>query len=385
MNVGVDSNPLTDSIFDCNDYSGLQVHSLVHQPLAAFLPRESPESSLAIEIPSSLKWSDGQGITAVDYARGLEKALSPAASKFFLRGVRRIHAKDQTLTFEMPKPNHRLRDVLSMNKISPYREGLSSGAWVKVEANRYAPHPYNCSHDEELNLRLVDNPGENMALFESGALDFTADTAFPFDRELSDVHERSVGLNAALVFGETLAKSSALRLTIAELCNEISFESVTHGFCPRLPRPLMLAQKRVRSDVTLRLAYDAFYPNGQVCQLIARRLRAGGIKVELVVDDYYAPKQNFDLRFSILKSLGTSPYLFYLGQVFGSVLRANLELRKKYLALLAAQQERTQFTTINLDAFLAEHAVLVPLFEIKSLYRSRRACANPLLQHLVVS
>jgi MarR-like DNA-binding transcriptional regulator SgrR of sgrS sRNA len=408
LNLAIDSLPLSDSLFRSYDYSGLQVHLLTNTPLADFLKgahreEQGAKTSLLIPIQPSCRWADGEKLEARHYAAGLLKASqeNPFVGKFLLRHLTSVQVSLEGLVLQFRQTSQRLTEVLSIPSIAAFRESSlqhdSCGKWMlkAISANslEYLANPYQKSPGERLTLHLVKDPEANLRLFWAKKLDVTADTAFPFaqvsDEEVrKHLLQRGVGLQCHLSFAEKLAEpaQAELRRNISAIASNLSFKAITHGVCPtpglfdRLEEPQ--SSFRFPRGTLVKLAYDDFYPNKDVAMSIASALRKKGLEVEVLEDNYYKPQVACDIRLGILRAIAPSPYLLYAALLFSPALRASKELQLRYAQLLAASEEEVRPNFAPLRRFVAEHALLCPLFEIPSLCLSRNG-KNPLTERLV--
>lgn len=409
MIAAIDSHPLSNSIFSTYDYSGLQVHLLTNRPLSRMMSLR-PASELALEISGGRSrvtipispgvfWSDGRPVSAHDYLAGFNKvlALNPFIRRFLLRHLTRASVVDNSLVLEFSQINHRIFEVLQIPSFCPDREDqtLSSGDWVQLpgESAGYISHLYNCSDNKVLWLKMVKNPVENLDLFKKGHIDISADTAFPFDR-IQDFardpafQQHSVGLHSVLAFSSELAAAdqAQLRQRIADLCGSVDLSAITFGSCKASPvfdRPPSTPATGPFPSRPLRLAYDPFYPNRHVCELLAQRLIRQGLPVVLVEDDYYKPHAVYDLKHTILRGLHNSDYLVYCSLLMSEVLRNDRSLQVAFGRLLQQMEIEKNPSSSAIRQFIGEHGLLVPLFEIPSLYLSRDCEISPLTRGLL--
>lgn len=397
----VDSLPLKSEIFETYDYSGLQVYGPSHVSLAA-ASRESRLSGdgmrLELTLEPGLTWDDGEPVVARDFARGALKAIEANAflRKFVFRRLTKLDAEDGTLVATFSRPNYRAADFFSLPNFVPFRApGRCSGAYVMTStapgAYRYRRHAFAAAPLESFFVKEVRSPEENLLQFERGVLDVTSDTAFPFDRwqELKDhpnFASRDAGLRAVLLFKGVLASPSAraVRADIARIARETDLAPVLGGACARIAAPAPGLAPAPAGHASFRLAYDAFYPNREVCERLARDLEArGGHSVELVEDDYYAPYQDYDMKLCIIRDLAPGRYLRYAAMPFNSAIKADPALQQGVLASLdrlESESSETAARYAELDGLLSGHAAEIPLFSLPSCYLSRLpGRTNPLL------
>lgn len=396
----IDSRPLSDDIFTTYDYSGLQVHGLTTTPLSSFLGKNRLGGDglcTLIPIAPGRTWTDGALVTAAQYLEGMRKVLNtnPFVKRFLFRKVKSVQVVGDSLELELHRPNYRLEETLSIPNFCPYRSesGVSSGEFRKVSENQFEGRS-----GEAIAVQVVKDPERNLELYKAGLLDLTADTAFPYHRfeEFRDSKElgvQEVGLSTSLVFGPGLQSEGTLsiRRFIQQTVEACDFTPVTFGLCRDMRSLLTECSKEVSGPRSLRLACDDFYPNKEICEIIAREFEGRGVSTNLVQDDYYAPKADFDVKLTISRGLGNAPYLRYAGELFGNVLTAMPNYRARYAALLDSL-EATEATPQQLALhgelswILREVVSHIPLFSIPSTYLSKlEGGRNPLLPFIGVA
>lgn len=406
LKCAIDSRPLSADAFTTYDYSGMQVHGLTTTPLSFFLGKTRLGGDgvcTLIPIAPGRTWSDGAPLTAAQYLAGLRHVLAKNAfvRRILFRKVKSIRVAQEALEIGLHRPNTRLGEILSLPNFCPLREDSTA---TSGEFARRGELELENQNGDRLQIQVVKAPEQNLELFSRGELDLTADTAFPYYRIDEYLGSKALriqesGLYAALVFGANLQTPEALpiRRFLDSIADSCDFNSVTYGVC-RLMRDLhgggaeVAESPRERAPLrALRLAYDDFYPNREICEVIASRLAQFGVKTTLVQDDYYAPSAAFDVKFCILRGLANTPYLRYAGMLFNDVLAKMPEARARY----AASLERLEVTDAphemralyeSLAQTLRETAALVPLFSVPSMYLSKlEGGVNPLLLKIGVA
>lgn len=399
----IDSLPLKRTIFETFDYSGLQVHGPAHVSLsqAALWTRlDAGGTRLELALEPGLRWDDEEPITGADFARGMLEVFEANAfvKKVLFRHLTSLEPTRSGLVARFRKPSLRARECLSLPNFAPFRApGLFSGAYAMEQRGpgeyRYRRRRRVDAPLDSFSVRDVKNPEENLLRFQEGSLDVTADTAFPFERwrELKEdpfFQSRETGLRAALLFGGELSRPQArdARGSIARVAGMTDLSDILGGACSRTKRPEADDLPLAPMPRALRLAYDHFYPNLEVCLRLARALKARGCEIELVEDDYYAPRRECDLRFSIVRDLCPGRYSFYAAMPFNAVVRADQELRRRVLGVLERIEAEPDGSGLDvlyagLDDVFSEASAWIPLYNIPSCYLSRLPeKANPLLR-----
>lgn len=389
--VSIDSLPVKSSIFDTWDYSGYQVHLLSNTPLAKFAKEQVVQqkglSHVEIRVPSHLRWSDGQPVLASEYQAGIQRVTSRHAiiRNLLMHSVRRMSAQADLLLIELNSWGVASLDWIQILNFCPLRASsseLSSGKYCLVEMNGgdylFTKNPHALGISERLLVRHVQSPLKNLEGYFQHLIDITSDTAFPFEyyeefRKRSDFYESDTGLLVEIIFGKSLSSEESLGTRI-QLHRAISGLSDDASISGRLPKKLILA-------------YDDFYPNREICEDIRSEFARRGCEVELAQDDYYAPFRHFDLRLRIRRAPGTTPILKYSSFVFEEVLKGSPDLMKWYVGKLLNLHRvecDPKESESELETFLIQNVVYIPLFSLPSIYLNRSKAPNPLLTHLEV-
>lgn len=369
MQLAVDSLPLTRDIFSARDYSGLQVYGLEHVPLhkkiRAVQGWEDGRFWRA-EVTES-RWPDGAPVTPAEYLAGLNQVLraQPQLRNYLRKILKRVTHSVGTLTLEFYAPVAAGAAFFELPNWVPYRAGHRSADF----SLRPADGGWTIRHAKigEGFLNHVSSPEANDRLFRDGRLDYSADTALPLTTLDANVHRRDTGLFGTLVYSSRMTDRRALAVTQA--LGDLQFSPEIEAAYPSLRSAV---SSRVEAQA-LRLAYDDFYPNGEVCAQIAALLQSKGWHVELVKDDYYRPAAEADLKFMILRHIG--PRGVFPSLTMAALPRAAVrpaELAEKVALLEAGAEYQTDW--------LKELHLGFPLFTIPSLYRSRLPGPNPLLE-----
>lgn len=401
ISCAIDSLPLSKDMQSCFDYSGLQIHGLTNTPLNQHLNPShivADERSLEISL-NEMRWNTGNLIKPEDYIRGIQSVLksNPFIDKFLFRKVKAISTRANALKFKFHKSNHVFHETLSLPNFSPIANdsnAKSSGKYQMTfqSSNQYdfSSNPFHDSAANKLSVKVIKSPQKNITSFLNGSIDISADTAFPFDR-LADFSQRScfrmrdTGLRAKIVFGPKLNTTSHLttRQSLAWAIKQISFDGITNGICEHT-EGYAFEPTLHKENEPLKLAYDPFYPNKEICESIATTLNAIGWDIKLVEDDYYKPHQNYDLKFTIQQEFLHKPYLNLANQLFSGVMQNDKAAQQKLAIALdqientANESNRTKLATATHET-LKQHVVTIPLFKIPSLSLQRNTESNPLL------
>lgn len=421
VTIAVDSKPLARGVLRARDHSGHIVYGPAHFPLTypgSFL--ETPRLVAAdryapsadgrrhrFRVREGLRWSDGAPLIAADFAAAIARVKSSrTAEAVWLQDVAGLQCRGAWLEIETREPNFLIPHWLGLFALSPTRAaGVGAGRYV-VEDDRgdriiLKKNPFHAaawrSDAERLCYTVIKEPRQNVAAFMRGDVDVTADTAFPY--ELVAAHARAatfsrshIGVFAAVTFEGKLAHEALLPLRdfIAGAIDRDALRGALCGvpaaaahFGPQMLNlalaPCAAATPPIDALKTpLIFAFDDYYPNRRVCEVVAAQLRARGLQVRLVADEYGAPRVQADLRLALFKGRVPGELSVYFGLRFDPILRASPQRSARYAAALerfTRTELRTRAlleeTVSQLQDCLDEGRSLIALLELPGLMHSR--------------
>lgn len=409
ITIGIDSLPIGTCIHDSYDYSGLQVYGRTEVGLDD-LSVEIDQSAcrFILNIPRGLKRSCGTPVAAPDFAFGFSHAtsLNSFIKKILLRNLVAVTTRTSEIEFQFRTPNMRFLDVLRIPNFAakPTLRSVQghSGAYAiqrtsekefDLRSNPYFKGQVDFDH---IRIKQIQDPYENVAAFELGSLDITSDTAFPIDKldhyqSSKNLYLEPAGLRCLVKFGDRLSSADRkpTRKDLATIIQRVSFSGLTLPCNTYTSRQIASAIEPSLGTVQLRgrsftLAYDDFYPNAGIARRIKLALEHYGATVSLLVDDYYKPKLNADLRVSIERSLGESDYLYYSSLLSSASMRASPPEAKLYLSALLQWEASDEPQLIDkvrtrLNSLSEDIVPHIHLFTVPSIYLKRVANPHPLL------
>lgn len=397
LRCAIDSYPLSHSLEESYDYSGLQLHGLSQTPLCHYLAdacHHSDGTEWYIPIQADVRWSDGVKLTAKHFLSGVSKFVAnPFVKKILFRKVRQIIVQDEHLVVHLNQANFRLKDALAIPNFCPQRPGSGavSGPFVPTSQNdaeyHFTANPYQANHD--LVVKVIKEPEINVRSFRSRHIDITADTAFPLsqiNQWRSQLITKDTGLRGMMQFSAKWLGEEAVdfRRRLKNLCQQIEFSAITHNCWIPSVREEIRGKPTAVLGQTLRLAYDDFYPNKAIAERIANTLGQAGINCVLIQDDYYQPHAAYDLKFVIQRPLAPNAYLSYASWLLADGLRP---ARPRYFQLLDAWEGsvgQDEFFSDSLNQILDDLVPFVDLFRIPSMALAVDPDApNPLLRNLI--
>lgn len=394
MNIAIDSLPLKFSLSQSTDYSGIQFYSLCDKTLADTEIRKVEPLVYECRLPGSLTWEHGSRITGHDFLVGFKTLFheKPYLKKILFKDLRTMECDQNRIRFFIKKPNRFFTDILKRPFITPGGDQArgKSGEYFFIgrkEKTFQFKRKYNSSGPEEILIHHILSPEENFQSFNRGEIDITADTALPLHLNFESLptHRSDTGLYGGFEASHAFIKNTSLemRKQLTQVISRISFYDIHFNRYDAWTLPK--TEFKIRTPLSLTIAYDPFYPNLEICENVKLHLENEGYKVALVEDNYYQPHQNFDMKYVIRRGYGVHSYFRYLSLINDPGLREENFLLKSFAKVFAAWENGgIDDTRANLlcDHLLAEAASFIPLFKIPSLYLSQTQAENPLLKYL---
>ena len=131
--------------------------------------------------------------------------------------------------------------------------------------------------------------------------------------------------------------------------------------------PLGCSVGHPKQPLNLIVAYDEYYPNGIVVELLREQFSKFGVTVETRVDNYGMKNNQCHLRLELRKSLKTTPILLYKADLLRGYLTPDEfhHAHQIYSVLLrGCSYEREVECYKQLDLILSASAVSIPLLSI---------------------
>lgn len=407
------------------DHSGLQLAALTTLPLmASDRPGDPPVEVGAVAHPADdglrygftvrrgLRGRDGGALTAADYRDALVRtARGGTAAGYWLRNVHRVDVIGRdVLEIHLRAPDFGFPGLLALPGLTP-GQGLDDGAGryrlASAGPRTLVLEPTGNLADGRLRRRIVvrriKSPDLNVARFESGRVDVTSDTAFPYARltefrSRREIRVRQIGVFVTLSFEGDLAGDSGLpvRRAVLRALTEPALEELLPGPLMRVPDFLptpgfeaayTLASKRRNGVVPAahrrgsaggihRLVYDTYYPNREIAMAVAGVLREAGIRVRLVPDRYENRAESGELRLNLFRAMRGDLLGVYRGLAFLGLVRATglFPAFERVLREFDARPHgvaEARKAAGELDAMIADRAVCVPIAEVPGVCLAR--------------
>jgi len=377
VNFAIDAKLLANCIHDARDDLTIQTFSLTAFPLFT----KSDDSivplggqcvsvsgqTITIELNRDIKFEDGTSVVAQHYLSAWQEIQStPSHPLFDIAGILgRLSADgDWQLKFQLRSPHFRQEAFVLLaspflSPLHPRHRSASAGVYRLLESTErkwtFCANPHNplwkkntgilC---EQLNALLIENHETAINKFFTGEISLTCDTQFPAGglEAWSDSDFLFAGQSRIFIsiLPDTLPLPNELPLwkllkaevPLSELSTELG--NVVTPFCssaPETERERVIEEwrthRRANGQVQLTVAYDDFYPNLEILELVQRRLENYGIELLPLKDDYYSPWRQCHLRLRLWSPQLPTRFGLYLALERGLTLPKHSKLRRKLL------------------------------------------------------
>lgn len=249
------------------------------------------------------RFSDGNPVQTRHVLSAIRAALHEAVWQRYLACLVEVRGAGDEVVLTLSEPAGYLPALLSTVDFAPIpsESGVGNGPYlppVPVEGGyllRPAPAAAADRTVAEIHLSVQKDVDGVVERFESGAIDVTCSTAFPFYR-LPEIQgdpayrTAPTGITARLepVPGSDLEMTAEHRRAIATAIDRHQISEVLfRGVRPAEPWLLTPTANRPNFSRPLVIGYHEYYPNRQIAELVARQLERNlGMASELLPLDY---------------------------------------------------------------------------------------------------
>ncbi len=386
------------NLFSCNSYESLQIFLLCNNLLPDFfLESETKKSNneffFTAKIDTQKKWTNGNYITANEIIYPLQKVLKSKSliSQILLHNIQSLSLEKDKLAIEL----HAELDtsILRLPFLTPKKKNEFHKMKLihkTSEFLHFSPNQHLNYDSEDLVFFRIRDPLENFNLYRMGYLDCVCDTAFPFDmvpfiNESIEIH--NTGLYMILRFGNDFICNKSFRIKIYEKLKTLKLPSYLNGLRSCMNNLTCSLQENIlnenkwekeeifsphlKSDESLSLVYDDYYPNSMIAFCVKGHLEQAGYKINLVRKKFEDKISNFDLKLEILCGKINSKYMRYFMMCELETLRQEKEIFNKYCRLLFnflfEKTKEQKYFFNKMEKILDENAIYFPVCFIPSI------------------
>lgn len=410
INIAIDVFSYTKNIWSVSDYSGEQIYSKLALPLFRHRKEalelfsvksfEQHDDQIILNLRDDLYWSNGDRVTAHDYARAINYILRtennryqklllsvfrhPVGVEVIENNVLLINTSwyDPFIVHYLSLINFSPMHISDLNLYAgPYKIKKMSEEICELEPNSFFCGDKNEGWVEYINYILLPSDPEACA-FHRGDVHVSCDTSLDLHRyrqslQKADFHQGSETLVMLLSPGNKfnelpfdilqLTSCAVDRLKISALYDSmlepveswLSFYKQSFYECDFPPA------FRRSSSVEVDVAFEDFYPNKEILQHLAAQLSCYNVLLNLHDDKYGCWVNDCHFRFEIRKIPKNSPIQLIrsdVSRLSKSAVCYN-EMKKEYSKLyLLENKHRLLDIFKTVDLCLRQQVLYIPLF-----------------------
>ncbi len=306
-----------------------------------------------------------------------------------------VTAKGLTLQIYLSQPDYNLPCKLAHPSLSPLRLGnyvqRASGVYyTSFESELFvdmAPNPFHRHYSsklKKLTFQVCKEPTQAIHLFEEGLAQATPACLFPYADKASLSQKEGYIEDSPLFYLALLPlKEDSRKLLLRHsLNNQIDRDDLAEAFHGGVipvwnfhsdqvgpKEPLLPSEKE---DLKISICYDDYYPNREILEKLGRQLKALGISLTLLKDDFENPGQvSGDFRLIIFSNYSGWPAQAYRQLCYSTLIINDDQALAQYQQLLKEYdmtQEGQASILDSLSSILREKAFVMPLVAMRSLY-----------------
>lgn len=402
ITFNLDAFPLSNDLQNVDDYNAIIVYSAVADPLFKYDGKNIVKNTVkkymvsftgkkhVFIIRDDLRNAQGQYINAIHYKEVLEKIKNNRNNRmaYLLDNVKRIIAKDNTLTIFLHKKDFQFYKILSGINFSPvcglYTTKKTTKKTIILEPNKY--HRNYQNNMKYIKFELVPKSFDDIKLFKNGQTDFTSNTNLSYTqiknfKQFLHVYPNLITCSLSFLNPLFFSKSgrglrrfiqnSIKKAVIAKLVDNIIVPTNDFFVTKNVAHTSEPANTTLCTHRKLTLGYDDFYPNYIIAQALKKQLERCGLHVNLTKDDYFNPRFNYDMKVMLSYPDYIDDISFYKSKYVQTLVKitGNKCYQKYYKRLCDKNIEPKALQKLNL--IIQKDALIIPLFKMNSAYLSR--------------
>jgi len=410
INIALDVFSYSNDIWSVSDYSGEQVYSKLALPLfryegeellplAAISFTQTPDN-IVIHLRDDLLWSNGDAVIADDYVRAINYIIGSQNNRYqklllsVIRHPRGVEATSQyTLSISTAWYDPFIRHYFTLLNFSPMHANnrdLHAGPYEIVEntdsvckltANPFYPSDGNKNNIEEINYLLLPSDPDAQA-FHLGQVHVSCDTSLDLRRYQRCLYERDFhqGNDTLVMLLSPGNKFNELPDNVLQIIgrtvNRLDISAYYGHVLKPLKSWLSLYQHNydecdftkastLSLPVTIDLAFEDFYPNKQILQLLTSQFTSNEITINLHQEPYGNWNADCHFRFEIRKVPKSNPIKFFRSDISRMSEDAACfdEIKAIYSQLFDIKKSDKQLDIFKkIDLHLRRQLLYLPLF-----------------------
>lgn len=402
ITFNLDAFPLSNDLQNVNDYNAIVVYSAVADPLFKYDGKNIVKNTVkkytvsftgrkhTFIIKDGLRNAQGLYIKAVHYKDVLEKVITNKNNRmaYLLDNVKKIIAKDNTLTIFLHKKDFQFYKILSGINFSPvcglYTIKKTTKKTIILEPNKY--HRNYQNNMKYIKFELVPKSFDDIKLFKNGKTDFTSNTNLSHTqiknrKQFLHVYPNLITCSLSFLNSLFFSKSgrdlrifiqnSIEKSVIAKLVDNIIMPTNDYFITKNVAYASESVNTTQCTRKTLTLGYDDFYPNYIIAKAIKKQLEQCGLRINLIKDDYFNPRLNYNMKVMLSYPDYVDDISFYKSKYVQTLVKiTRTKCYRKYCKRLFDKNIKPE-TLQKLNYIIQKEALVIPLFKMNSIYLSK--------------
>lgn len=402
ITFNLDAFPLSNDLQNVNDYNAIVVYSAVADPLFKYDGKNIVKNTVkkytvsftgrkhTFIIKDGLRNAQGLYIKAVHYKEVLEKVITNKNNRmaYLLDNVKKIIAKDNTLTIFLHKKDFQFYKILSGINFSPvcglYTIKKTTKKTIILEPNKY--HRNYQNNMKYIKFELVPKSSDDIKLFKNKKTDFTSNTNLSHTqiknrKQFLHVYPNLITCSLSFLNSLFFSKSgrdlrifiqnSIEKSVIAKLVDNIIMPTNDYFITKNVAYASESVNNTRCIHKTLTLGYDDFYPNYIIAKAIKKQLEQCGLRINLIKDDYFNPRLNYDMKVMLSYPDYVDDISFYKSKYVQTLVKiTRTKCYRKYCKQLFDKNTKLE-TLQKLNYIIQKEALVIPLFKMNSVYLSK--------------
>lgn len=403
-NASIVFSAVSDPLFKYS-FSGEKI--ILHACLDYFVGDYGKSHTFVLR--NDLYFYNGIKVDPSDYFNTINKIRSSQTPlKYLFTNIKSMSYTRNSLTIELYEPNYSFYKLFSKYNITPYNNNLTSGPYFidktndrfyLLKRNKYFRNNQLGTKYENIKFIKSTDFYNDIQLFKNGNLDITCNTMFPFWEISNYLNELKIypsNIFASLDFINSkylnnrfvnLRKAISMSINRSEICQKfcgmffVANDYFLDNYHPQkdVIYNLKLSIDHIKKyfslndDNTIRIGYDKFYPNKEILIYVKAYLEYLGLKVVLVVDDFFNPRYDYDIKLSLNYPDFVDNMAFYTSPYFLSALYVdNVKFNayyKLYKSVLNSKDGSRKGKCLNImNKIVLDRVIKIPLFKMNSIY-----------------
>lgn len=315
-----------------------------------------------IALRDDLYFSDGTKVTAKEYVEAITENKD-----LFNLNIISITSTQNEIVITLKNKDTSLKHKLSFYLFSPHKK--TSGRYyiskitdkkLELMPNKY----YRNQANKKLEFIMIDNLDDNIKNFNNKKLDITNNTFIKLDNNNKKREKSGIIFNLEI----SSRYNKSIREKIVRSINKNNLVSalgnsyyVKNDFFFNKETKYKFKPLSNNEIIKLKLAYNKFYPNKEIAQLIKKELEKNNYEIELVENIYddFKHLTSYDIKLTLNYFEYIDDLFFYNSKYFRYIMKNNTLykhlLRKGYMKKLINKMFMQKYLKEPLLSFYSDY------------------------------